>query len=329
MHKNIKILIITIFISIFTIGCGYEMNATVSPTTANVDYNFYLSSAEEKSILSDINKKSKTKYKSFTEFANSLGLTQNGNKKISNKNHNRYSISTTYDSSEFDNIFIHFDNKYATISADDISKKVAENYKSYVNIKNTKLNYCTFNIKYPYKVFKANGKIKKDGYTVTYTLSKKKSYDKRFWAIFNKKVNTTASIKGIPKRTTYSKKTTTVYPSTIVTSFTVNNIEQYTDTYKIDKDGIYYIKIVNINGKKSTRTLIYDKTSPVVTGIKNGATYKKSARIKFYDKTSGIKSAKLNNVSIKSNKLITKKGRYTLKVTDYAGNVKIVKFTIK
>ena len=42
MLKNIKILIITIFISIFTIGCGYEMNATVSPTTANVDYNFYL-----------------------------------------------------------------------------------------------------------------------------------------------------------------------------------------------------------------------------------------------------------------------------------------------
>ena len=329
MLKNIKILIITIFISTFTIGCGYEMNATVSPTIANVDYNFYLSSTEEKSILSDTNKKSKTKYKSFTEFANSLGLTQNGSKKISNKNHNRYSISTTYDSSEFDNIFIHFDNKYATISADDISKKVAQNYKSYVNIKNTKLNYCTFNIKYPYKVYKANGTIKKDGYTVSYTLSKKKSYDKRFWAIFNNKVSIAPSIKGISKGTTYLKKATTIYPSTIVTSFTVNNVEQYIDTYKIDKDGIYYIKMININGKKTAKTLIYDKTSPVVTGITNGATYKKNVRIKFYDKTSGIKSAKLNNVSIKSNKLITKKGTYTLKVTDYAGNIKTVKFTIK
>lgn len=47
------------------------------------------------------------------------------------------------------------------------------------------------------------------------------------------------------------------------------------------------------------------------------------------DKGSGVKSAKLNGKTITSGKKVSKKGTYTLKVTDKANNTKTVKFKIK
>ena len=138
LYKLIFLTLICTFL--FLAGCGYEMNANVTENSANVSYNFYLTTKEESSILSDINKKAKPQYSSFEEFAKNLGLTKNKTKKISQKTHNSYTISTTYNSNEYDNIFIHFDKKYATISADDVTKKIAANYKSYVKIKNTKID---------------------------------------------------------------------------------------------------------------------------------------------------------------------------------------------
>ena len=87
---------------LFLTGCGYEMNANVTENSANVSYNFYLTTKEESSILSDINKKAKPQYSSFEEFAKNLGLTKNKTKKISQKTHNSYTISTTYNSNEYD-----------------------------------------------------------------------------------------------------------------------------------------------------------------------------------------------------------------------------------
>lgn len=312
---------------LFLTGCGYEMNANVTENSADVSYNFYLTTKEESSILSNINKKAKAKYSSFEEFAQSLGLTKNKTKKISQKTHNSYTISTTYDANEYDNIFIHFDKKYATISADDVTKKIAANYKSYVNIKNTKLDCCVFTIKYPYKVYKANGTIKKDGYTVSYNLSKKKSYDKRFWAVFSSKTSTKPSIKGLKANTKYYNKTLKLSLSTVASAFSINGNEQYSDSCTLENEGKYNLKVVSTSGKKTTKEIIIDKTKPT-TNAKN-TTYNKKIKIAFSDKLSGIKSAKLNNKNIKSNTVISKAGKYTLVIIDNAGNKKSVQFVLK
>lgn len=94
------------------------------------------------------------------------------------------------------------------------------------------------------------------------------------------------------------------------------------------KEGKHTVKAYDFSGNKSVVTFTYDKTKPSVKGVANGKTYKKACTIKFSDKY-GIKSAKLNGKTIKTNKKVSKKGSYTLKVTDKAGNTTTVKFKIK
>lgn len=104
------------------------------------------------------------------------------------------------------------------------------------------------------------------------------------------------------------------------------------NTFSVKKNGTYTIRV--ITNDNTTYSIQYkvkgiDNTEPTVTGVKNGKTYKKAVTIRFSDKSSGIKSAKLNGKKISSGKKVSKKGKYTLKVTDKAGNTKTVKFTIK
>ena len=81
-------------------------------------------------------------------------------------------------------------------------------------------------------------------------------------------------------------------------------------------------------GNLASIKITVDNKTPVVKGVKNGKKYTKAVVIKFSDNT-GIKSAKLNGKNIKSGKKVTKKGSYTLTVTDKANNVTTVKFKIK
>ena len=74
---------------------------------------------------------------------------------------------------------------------------------------------------------------------------------------------------------------------------------------------------------------IIDKTSPKVSGVKNGKTYKGSVKFKFSDKLSGIKSATLDGEEIENHWMCDKKGKHVLKVWDKSGNKTVVKFTIK
>lgn len=103
-------------------------------------------------------------------------------------------------------------------------------------------------------------------------------------------------------------------------------------TFTLTENGTYTIRIENNDGiAYSTAFSIkgVDKKAPSVTGVKNGRAYKNPVTIKFSDKGSGIKKATLNAKTIKSGKKVSKKGSYTLKVTDKAGNKTTIKFTIK
>ena len=92
------------------------------------------------------------------------------------------------------------------------------------------------------------------------------------------------------------------------------------------------------NIKNSGKLYAYaaDKVKPVVTGVKNGKTYKKKVTVKVSDKDSGVKSAVIKNTRtgktyarFTGSKKVTKKGKYSVTVTDNMGNKRTVKFTVK
>jgi hypothetical protein len=103
-------------------------------------------------------------------------------------------------------------------------------------------------------------------------------------------------------------------------SFTVKKNGAYTILVS-DNYGNYYSTVVKING--------VDDKAPAVSGVKDGKVYKKAVTIRFSDQKSGIKKAVLNGKAIKSGTKVSKNGKYTLKVTDNAGNVKTIKFQLK
>lgn len=93
-------------------------------------------------------------------------------------------------------------------------------------------------------------------------------------------------------------------------------------------DGRYTVFAELFSGTKQTLKFTIDKTKPT-SNIKNGKTYKSGKKITFSDKTSGIKSAKLDGKTVKSGKVIKKKGTHKLVLTDKAGNKTTIKFKIK
>lgn len=103
---------------------------------------------------------------------------------------------------------------------------------------------------------------------------------------------------------------------------------RYSFNMKSLKEGKHTLTATDTLGNKRTVTFTFDKTAPSVKGVKNGKAYKGKVTIKFSDKF-GVKKATLNGKKISSGKKVSKKGKYTLKVTDKAGNVATVKFTIK
>ena len=104
-------------------------------------------------------------------------------------------------------------------------------------------------------------------------------------------------------------------------------------------------KVVKTNGKLSAdkKTVEWSYTSvkeepkqPVVTGVKNGKSYRGKVTVKVSDKDSGVKSAVIKNTKtgktyakFTGSKKVTKKGKYSVTVTDNMGNKKTVKFTVK
>lgn len=100
----------------------------------------------------------------------------------------------------------------------------------------------------------------------------------------------------------------------------------YTATFELGmKDMTETIELMVSTEKESS--------APTVSGVKNGSTYNKAVSFAVND-ISGIKSAVYKKDCGKNNafdfsKKVTKNGKYTVKATDYYGNTRTVKFTIK
>lgn len=92
-------------------------------------------------------------------------------------------------------------------------------------------------------------------------------------------------------------------------------------------DGVktVYVKLVDVLGHQTTQTasIILDTTPPIVSGVTNQAVYNTEKTIFFSEG-----SATLNGQSIPNGHTVSLEGEYKLVVTDEAGNVTTVQFTI-
>ena len=124
----------------------------------------------------------------------------------------------------------------------------------------------------------------------------------------------------------------------IETVLKINDKKQKEQKVELSKDGKYYIVIQYQNAigelESESRTIIIDKTSPVITGIEEGKTYLTTNKVKPQITDDNLKEVKLllngqvvNNYV--ANSVIQEEGIYQLIATDKAGNETVVRFQIR
>ncbi|GKU77790.1 S-layer homology domain-containing protein [Paenibacillus sp. L3-i20] len=92
---------------------------------------------------------------------------------------------------------------------------------------------------------------------------------------------------------------------------------------EIEQDGEYKLIVTDAAGNETTVHFEIDTTAPKVTGVTNGGTYKEKVTVSFNEGT-----AKLNGITFAKGTEIDLDGAYKLVVTDKAGNVTTISFTI-
>ncbi|RXZ82083.1 hypothetical protein EBB07_12190 [Paenibacillaceae bacterium] len=101
------------------------------------------------------------------------------------------------------------------------------------------------------------------------------------------------------------------------------NGNPYTSGTDITQDGTYTLIVTDPAGNSATVTFKIDTIPPVVTGVTNGGLYNTNRSVSFNKGT-----ATLNGAAFTSGMQVALDGMYTLVVTDAAGNVTTVSFTI-
>lgn len=92
---------------------------------------------------------------------------------------------------------------------------------------------------------------------------------------------------------------------------------------KLVQEGKYVLKVTDQIGNVTTREFTIDRTTPIVTGVKSKQLTNKSVTVTFNEG-----SATINGKNIASGQTVVTSGSYTLRVTDEAGNVTLLTFTI-
>lgn len=185
-------------------------------------------------------------------------------------------------------------------------------------------------ITFPYTVTDTNGIIGEDGKTVVWDAQKTEDAE-RIYALFHVSNSLKSpTYTGASNGKNYNTGVTVNIDSeNLLKEVSINNKKTESDYLFLFSEGVYNITASDINGNRSKLKFRIDTTKPSVTGVANGKTYKSTRTIKFSDKGSGVKNAVLNGKTIKTGKKVTKKGAYTLVITDKAGNKKTVKFKLK
>ena len=184
-------------------------------------------------------------------------------------------------------------------------------------------------VSFPYEVTDTNGMIKEDGKTVEWNL--RKLENQRLYALFQTSNSLSApKFKGAVNGNAYNTGVSiTIQAENLLQKVKVNDETIESDSLFLSGEDTYQITATDINGNTAKLRFRIDKTKPVIKGVKDGKSYKTARTIRFSDKGSGIQKALLNGKTVKTGTKVSKKGTYTLTVTDHAGNQKIITFKIK
>lgn len=99
--------------------------------------------------------------------------------------------------------------------------------------------------------------------------------------------------------------------------------KDFTSGTKVTSEGDHTLVVTDASGNATTVQFTIDKTAPVVSGVSNDGSYNHDVTVTFNEGT-----ATLNGDAFTSGTVISHEGTYTLIVTDKAGNVTTVEFTI-
>lgn len=326
MNKRKMLLaVIPVALGVLLSGCGVEENITINKNlSSKVTAKFYTTSAEEAAISENL------EGVTYEDMMKEMECKYAGTTKIKGVEHNIYQSSSKVSKKDTRDMFVTLSDTQAVMNMMDLTENLddLENQGMDASADVAGLDYAVINIKYPFKVYKTNGILQKDGYTVQYPLENQKL--ERIYAVSAAKYANSrkCTISGVKNKGYYRKnKTVKAESDGVIMSFKVNNVSQTTNSYTATEDGTYTVKAKMLAGNTKTVKFVIDKTKPV-TNIK-AKTYHKKVTITFKDKTSGVKTATLNGKKIRSGKVVSKTGSYVLKITDKAGNVRTVKFSIK
>ena len=119
-----------------------------------------------------------------------------------------------------------------------------------------------------------------------------------------------------------------------ITGWTLSNDKKtLTKTYQSNEEERIEIKDVAGNTVyKNISIKNIDKTSPVITGVENGKTYKGSVTATVTDDNPGTLVLEKDGIKVEgytNGKEIIEEGTYRLTATDKAGNTTIVNFTVE
>lgn len=186
-------------------------------------------------------------------------------------------------------------------------------------------------VSFPYQIEETNGAVQADGKTVVWEMTQLTDGEGRYYATFCKQDSSKAPvILGAKNKKQYNSGVTlTVDSENLIDYIDVNGKAIHSDYLSLTEEGLYQITVFDLNQNKSSLSFRIDMTKPIIKGVKNGKTYYSAQTVRFLDAGSGVRKATLNNKKISSGTKITKKGSYTLRVIDKAGNKKTVKFKIK
>jgi len=313
-------------------GCSVEQRVTIkADLSSDVVMDSYTTKAEEDAIMQSLKDMGSTEEMTFADMMKSMEFTYSGTEIINGELNNCYTTSAKNTTQETKSMFVELTGKKAVMDISTDSQTATEDVTGTTNVDYNSMGFFYYRVTYPFKVAKSNGQIQPDGYTVLYDIKKmQKKKISRAYALsasaFKNADNIT--VKGVTNKKAYKKPMTVKVSSKgVVASFKVNGKAQTGNSFYASKDGKNKVTATTATGKKKTVTFYVDRKKPT-TNIKNNKTYKKTVKITFKDSISGIKKATLNGKKIKSGKKVKNNGTYTLKITDKAGNVKTVKFTI-
>lgn len=240
--------------------------------------------------------------------------------------------SATFDSTGFVGQLSE-DSAYSTGEASDIgsiSKDSLQGYDSINSYYKSLGVIMDVTLTLPSPIVESNGVI--SGNTVTWDVENIPDSGKLIAATSGNPISgdtTAPTISGVKNNGIYKKATINASDDVAVNRVLINGLRFNTYKFKVSKTGKYTVTATDANNNTTTVKFTIDAKAPKIKGLKSGKISKKGVKVKFSDNT-GIKSVKINGKNVNKKQVTLKKaGSYIIKVTDKAGNVTKVRYTIR